>query len=50
MDVAIVVGIAFAGFVISCPRSWHKSKQADEIAEPRMTTREHPRPDHHAAA
>lgn len=50
MDVAIVVGIAFAGFVISCVRSWYKLKDADEIAEPRMTAREHSRPDHHAAA
>jgi hypothetical protein len=50
MDVAIVVGIAFAGFVFSCLRSWGKLKEADEIAQPRMKVKERTFTDHHAAA
>jgi len=50
MDVAIVVGIAFAGFVISCLRSWYKLKEADDIAQPRVSAKDQPPIEHNAAA
>jgi len=50
MDVAIIVGIAFAGFVISCMRSWYKLKAIEETMQPRGTVKEQSRTEHHAAA
>ena len=48
MDVAIVVGIAFVGFLYSCLRGWKRFKDPVESQRPRVTGIGHTPDDHHA--
>ena len=52
MNVAIVVGIAFAGFIFSCVRGRGKLKDPEELLQqrPRTAAKEQTPADHHAAA